>query len=180
VSEHQFVAGVEPVVSGVGQETDLRPTASQRATVRVMAERRWRLWRRLAVIVVVSAVIVLLALLQRDTQSRRGFERDAERLAAEFEGELARRGVPPDIFLFAQRDDPAIAEFYFNTSYSLRFGDGEAVGVCCMRAPLGLFLQEDGRYVILFDGKSFAVRWMTESEFRSRAPELGLASAVSH
>src|SRR5262245_54210852 len=127
------------MATSAGQEIKLQPV-SQRATVRVMAERRWRVWRRLAMIVVVSAVIVLLNLLQRDTQSKRGFEKHAEAIAAELQKEFEARKIAPDIFRLTQKKDPVLAAFFFNTGYAFESRrDGSEIGVCCLRAPLGLF-----------------------------------------
>ncbi len=50
------------------------------------------------------------------------------------------------------------------------------VGVSCCAAAHGLFLDTDGRHVVIYNERAYEIRWMTETEFQRRAESLGLAA----
>jgi hypothetical protein len=58
------------------------PGLSDRVSMRRMSQKKRRIWRSIATFVVVTAAIVYLAMLQRDTQSRRWAERNMNEIAA--------------------------------------------------------------------------------------------------
>lgn len=152
--------------------------ASQRAGVRVMVERRRRIWRRLGLILVVTAVIVVLAQAQRDSDLLRRQGDHAKRgVAGALQEIRASIGKPPDVLRFAQRPDDRLSQYYFNPLYAEHAREDRPAGVACLRAPLSLFLRPAGRYVVLYDGATFRVEWMTESDFQQRADGLGLGPA---
>ena len=69
---------------------------------------------------------------------------------------------------------------YFNMFYVSQrklHPEGE-VGVCCFEKPVRFYVRTEGRIVILFDGEHFNSYWMPESEFRTKAEQLGFGNLL--
>lgn len=153
--------------------------AAERANLRVMHERARRIWVRLSLVIVVTVAIIVLALAQRDNQTIRRQSRIAQQIAAEMREAYEQRRALSDLTLLAQQ--PALAEdYYFNPSYSIQAERRGRAGVCAPRRQVRLFLREDGRHVVLFDGTTFTVAWMSEAQFAERSAELGLELALAN
>lgn len=150
-----------------------------RSSLRLMREKKRRVWRSLLLVVVVTGVIVYLAMLQRDTQSRRGAEREAQRIVAAFQrmrqatGALPER-VPP----LERRSADTWNAYYFNPAYTRRAERGETTGVVCPREDLRMYLGGSGRYVVVFRNGDFEAHWMSAEEFRSAAARLGFGPVL--
>ena len=148
---------------------------TQRARLRTLSQRRKRLWRRIAILVIVTIVMVLVALLNRDTQHLREQRKLGQKIADALQEDYASRGnwaplgFPLDEGLKGQGQ-----RYYFNIFYDGR----EKVGVCCLKKPVRFFVRTEGRIVILFDGEHFSSRWMPESEFRAKAGQLGFGDLL--
>lgn len=173
-------------------------SVADRAAERLRARRRWRVWINVAVFVLVTVGMLFLLLVQRDSQAQRGIAECHAKLAVareEFQ-KLWHTAAPlPDALPLPKAPPPAGAgatprpanddkilddrlHYFYNRNYLRNYWAGVAadrvVGVCCCEEPHFLFLQADGRHVILFDGQQYELRWMTESEFRQRAAALSL------
>lgn len=153
--------------------------AAQRAALRTMQERRARIWRRLALVAIVSAIIVALLVAQRDNQTRRHYREQLEGLQHVFEEGRARSGSPPAALGVVERDNPAWDLCYFNPTYVDRAARRGRSGVAAMRAPVNLIFNPDGRFLLMFDGKDYHVEWIDEAQFRAVAASLGLGLAVA-
>jgi len=167
-------------------------SAAERATQRVVSERRWRVWSNLTTFVAISVVMVLLSMALRDHQSIDSCYRRLSYTSADLQKRLARGEVAPftlplpsspestaaalpDLGRRSATDDPTPREhYYYNTFYARQQAGSGDVGVCCCKAPHDLFLRSDGRHVLVFDGQHYALRWLAESEFRRAAPGLEL------
>jgi hypothetical protein len=143
---------------------------TQRAQLHTLLQRRRRLWRRIGILAAVTVAMVLVSLLNRDTQHLREQRKLGERVAAALQADYAARGgrrplmFPVDEALRGER-----SRYHFNMFYDGR----EKTGVCCLRKPVRLFVRAEGRTVILFDGEDFTASWIPESEFRAEAEQLG-------
>lgn len=85
---------------------------AQRARARTLAQRRKRLWQRVALLVVVTIAMVLAVLLNRDTQHLRGERKLGQMVADELQKELEGRRDPPLTFPSGRdpREDPLSRE----------------------------------------------------------------------
>ncbi|MFH1746493.1 MAG: hypothetical protein ABIG44_05545 [Planctomycetota bacterium] len=169
-------------------------SAVDRAARRRMTERRRRVWLNLLLFGVVLVVAVLLSMAQRDHQSVRSCDQRLTVTCQELQKMLAQGKVAPknlplplpgseygDAMLSeeeAAADDEAFfvmrAHYFYNAHYARQSASGQRVGVCCCANAHALYLREDGRHVVLFDGENYELVWMTEEEYQRQAAELGL------
>ena len=150
-----------------------------RIRARTLRQRRRRVARNVFTFAVISAALVFLALLQRDIQAQRQMYADAELAARALQMELERSGRPPIHFPTQVDKKYGLSDRYvFNLFYQRLLRRHSPVAVCCLLKPVHLFLNADGRYVVLFDGKRFGVRWMTEAQLRASPDELGCGMLI--
>lgn len=154
--------------------TALDRGAAQKVSLRTLHERRWRIWRRLLLMIVVTITIVVLALAQRDIQRIRWHEREMERIADALRGAMAQRGAAPEVLGLARDESGAAGLYQFNVNYRQHAERRGRSAVCVMRKPVPLFLRPNRRYLILFDGREFTVGWLTEPRFAEQSEPLGL------
>ena len=151
----------------------------QRVALRVMETRRRRLWRRAVLIVLVTAAILVLALAQRDGQTVQRQGALAQQVAQRLSELAAESPLPPSVGQVSRTDEvPELVTFAFNAMYAAQAERRGRSGVCAS-GPVVLFLRTDGRFVVTFDGRSFAVEWMEEAQFRREADALGLEHALA-
>ena len=130
--------------------------------LRVAKRRRHNVRRNLVIITVMVALTLLITLAGRDQQDVRNCRARLERVVADFPLPSEAHSVAASHYTY--RPDNLNAES----------SDGPT-GVSCCAAPHGLFLDTDGRHVVIYDGRAFEIRWMTETEFQRQAEGLGLA-----
>ena len=169
-----------------GNPTTAGGSLAERAGQRTLRERRRRVWRNVALMVVVTIGMVVLTLLNRDAQALRSCRDHMEYAVGVFQErhdkdepplsllplpEQAGRGDPAERQLLAWRDHT-----HYNALYFARAGISREVGVCCCLHPHSRFFQPAGRYVVVLDAArgKYELRWMNEDEFRRRAGDLGL------
>lgn len=148
--------------------------AAQKVSLRTLLERRRRIWRRLLLMIVVTVTIIVLALAQRDTQRIRYHAEEMARIAEALRGSLEQTGVAPEVLSLARRDSEIARKYRFNVNYRQHAERRGRSAVCAMTEPVRLFLRQSRRYLILFDGREFSVRWMTEEQFLEQSEPLGL------
>jgi hypothetical protein len=154
-------------------------SAGQRVALRVMVTRRRRFWRRAVLIVLVTAAILLLALAQRDGQTVQRQRGLAQQVAEALRDRAAESPLPPNVLQVARVEDvPELETYAFNPVYSAHAELRGRSGVCAS-GPVVLFLRTDGRFLVTYDGRAFAVEWMEEAQFRREADALGLGHALS-
>lgn len=150
---------------------------SQQIQLRLRRERNRRLLRGVLVLVVVTGLLIVLAITNRDRQAIRHSHRVGIRLTRAFQAEFDRTGIAPrrlpPVNLRARHIRDAVI---FNVYYPDQIRTARVVGVCCNRSPVSMYLDPPGRHVVLFDGREFQLEWMLETEFRERAYALGFAS----
>jgi hypothetical protein len=71
---------------------------TQRARLRTLKQRRRRLWRRIATLAIVSVVMILVVMLNRDTQHLHKLNERGQMVAAALQHEFESRGVLPLMF----------------------------------------------------------------------------------
>ncbi len=133
--------------------------------LRVTTRRRRNVRRNLGIMAAMVALTLLITMAGRDQQHVR-----------DCRARLAQ----------AVRDYPRADESHTDaTSHYVYRPDNlgadapdEPVGVSCCAAAHRLFLDTDGRHVVIYDGQTYEIRWMTETEFQRRAASLGLAGPV--
>lgn len=157
-------------------ESQNRPTVVvEKVRLRTFFQRRGRLAWAMVWFVPVTAMLVVLSMLQRDVQAQRAARRQADVLASAFQADFQRLGTFPLQMPEEAASDRTIAErYFFNFFYSSRLSTSGRVGVCCMRVPLRLFLAPRGRFLVVFNGRTFSSEWLTELEFKAQAALLGL------
>lgn len=152
---------------------------SRKIKTRALRRRRSKIIRPIAFYGVVTLGMLVVSILHRDSQAHRTGMEVAGTIAAKLQDEFDRthrspRGLPE------LKDYPALPElYYFNIFYADSMsGYGES-GVCALRRPLRRLLQPEGRFLIVFDGRSYRAQWLEESEFRERATGLGLGAVLN-
>jgi hypothetical protein len=161
-------------MSASEHSTALDHEAAQKVSLRTLLERRRRIWRRLLLMIVVTVTIIVLALVQRDTQRIRYHAGEMERIAEALRGAMEQKGAAPEVLSLARSDSEVATRYLFNVNYRQHAERRGRSAVCAMREPVPLLLRPNRRYVILFDGRQFSVRWMTEAEFATQSEPLGL------
>ncbi len=155
--------------------------ATQRARRRTLLERRKRFWRRIALFLVVTVVMVLVALANRDMLHRRDILEKAAIVASALQQAYDSHQQDPPLRIpddLLARYETLRRDYYFNVLYVEQQRSRPQVGVCCLKKPVRFFLRSDGRMVILFEEKKFTAKWMTEGQFRDRASALGFDSTL--
>jgi|GEM_PF-2389011 len=148
-------------------------TLAQRARLNTLVQRRRRLFRRLLLFALITAGMIYVVVLNRDSTQLRLGRNMGQRLAAAFEKESAARSRPLLTFPSDSSLRKDCERLYFNVFYAGQAKERPEAGVCCLKEPMRFFLRREGRIVILFNGKNYLSRWMPEDEFQSAAKELG-------
>lgn len=156
------------------------------AALRTMRERRRRVWRNVLAVVVVTAGIGVLTILNRDAAAIRSCRKRMEFAALRFQ-ELRDKGLPSEPVLPLPEDVDGAAEsrkrimelrdhVHYNVFYADRATFTREVGVCCCLRPHSRLFRSSGRHVIILDVDRgvHSVVWMDEAEFARRAEQLGL------
>jgi hypothetical protein len=161
------------------QPTPPPPQAvNERVRTHLRARRRRQLLRHIVVTAFAIAIICTLILLNRDSQTVRGYRREAERVAAAFQSAFDRTGIPPQRFPETHEDRVLAAGAYqFNVLYTEQLRMYRPVYVCRLREPVRLLLRGDGYFVIFFDGRSFEPEWIPKGELAARTREPGPAGS---
>jgi hypothetical protein len=163
---------------------------ADRAALRTMSQRRRRVWINVSAFALLTGLMVLLSMAQRDEQAVRSCHDRLAFAADELQNRLSRgvtavdnlplpgsTGVAKVATGQPRNEDEAFenrVHYFYNADWWRGRHRRRVVGVCSCAAPHQLFLRPDGRHVIVFDGQRYELRWMTESEFARQAPEFGL------
>lgn len=167
---------------------DASITVSARAASRTLRERRRRVWRSALTVVIVTAGMVILLIINRDNQTIRSCRERMEYALQELERLREEEGRAPRELPVAGEsglaDDGATpaqqmrAHVYYNMlyAYSMEIGYGREIGVCCCKRPHTRLFLPNGRHVIVFnvERETFELHWMDEADFARRSEELGL------
>jgi len=161
-------------------ETEL----TQQARLHTMFRRRRRFWRRAITFTVVTVVIVLVVLTNRDTQRIRGERDNALMVASVLQASYDARGRKElPLSLDFKPEDAALGRRYaFNILYVIDKKSRENVGVCWLKDPVRFFVRSEGRWVVVFDKTSdrFDAVWVKEDRFREEAARLGFAHLLGN
>jgi hypothetical protein len=158
-------------------------TLAQRAQAQTLSRRRRRLAWRVILFTIITAVMIFVAVINRDTMELRDQRRIGALMVKAFERKAAERHSPPLTFPYETspiQTDLPYERFYLNIFYAGQARPGAPSGVCCLKQPVSFYIRTEGRTVILYDGAHFDSEWMTESEFRSRAQELGFSYLLTN
>jgi hypothetical protein len=146
----------------------------QRVRERTLSERKRRVALNAVLVVIVTGGMILAAMAQRDTQAIRSARRLCDDLAAGLQLSLAREGRAtvrmPDL---GERTQVAQDIYRFNPFYADMVRIRSPIGVFGMREPLDLYLREEGRFVVLFDGTRYEAAWLAEKDYQGQARDLG-------
>jgi hypothetical protein len=144
-------------------------------SLRVVATRRRKVVQLAAIVLVVTVAMLLLSIASRDEQSVSRCRRDLEYAVQQFRERLATGAVLPRE-MPRRPDSGERVEFHYHyvPRNVVREQRGAPVGVACCIEPHVLYFDQNGRHMVIYDGRDFEIRWMTEEEFRMRADALGL------
>lgn len=153
-------------------EPDVNQGVQQRVNLRVMSARRTRVMLQVALLLTVSAGLVIAVMFHRDQLAVDRCRRGADAIVAALDADVkARRPLPMALPI----DERVGGHFHYSPLNSTLFGMGKPVGVCCCTSEHNLFLlRPKGRHVVLYNGESLEVRWVSEAEFEARAAEWNL------
>lgn len=153
------------------------PLLTDKATMRIVTLRSRRIIRGFAVFIVGMAALVILSLATRDGQELHRCEANLQFAADQF-NRTPQSGLP---FVLPQPTEGSLLQNRYRQSHFRYLPSNrelaatiKPVGICQCERPHDLFLREDGRHVMVFDGAKYEVRWMPEAEFASRAASLAL------
>jgi len=152
---------------------------TERVRVRTLRTRRRRLWRTGITFLVVAGGMTVLALANRDAQMLREARADAEYAAQRMQAEYEKtRRVPRTIPGRDERAGRIRSRYTFNPPvlYALRAARTGPLGACCQTRPMRFFFRDDSRFVVLFDGQTFAAHHLSEDDFQARASRLGFSA----
>jgi hypothetical protein len=168
---------------------------SERVGLRTLRERRWRVYRGVFMLVLSTAIVVALTVLNRDEAAIRACDARM-RFACDAFQAMRDSKAPVPASLLELRPDPSRpvdredhatndlltqlwTEAYYNALFDLRCDSGREVGVCCCQAPHARLIGASGRYVVVYDPvrRRFAQRWLDEDAFQRQADQLGLSGA---
>ena len=127
---------------------------------RVRRERNARLLRGIGLTVLVTVVMVMLAISNRDQQAYKRSSQSMQELVALLENQPGVRIRLPN------------SKWVFNTRFRDLANERGKGGVCAR--PVDLFLWPDGWHVVVLDGETYEVLWMNADDFEAAAPDLGL------
>lgn len=163
-----------------GREADRLHQAAARVEERVMYTRRRRVLRGSALIVGITGLMVYLAVGQRDREAERGGLDTANRIARGLREVHARdQFLPLQIPESVLRQGVERGQWTFNVTYPEQVVKSGRSGVCCTNPPIDLFLQDDVRFVVVFDGRDFIVQRLSEPQFREQAASLGFGGQIT-
>ncbi|MGE0479657.1 MAG: hypothetical protein AB7Q17_04200 [Phycisphaerae bacterium] len=155
--------------------------AAERAALRTMAARRRATRRRLITTVVVGVAMVLMVMATRDNQAVRRCRASAEYAAGVFRAELARHQPLPLSFPRPREGQIMPREHYHYSPLNANLiALRRPIGICYCEDRHNLFLQADGRHVLLYDGERIELRWVTEPEFVRQAEAWGFEGHARH
>jgi hypothetical protein len=146
--------------------------------LKVVSRRRRNFGRNIVVLTAVIAFALLITLGGRDQQDV-GRCRDSLEDAVTILRERVDSGLPSN---FPQPDpENSVAASHYdyrpeNIVAEALVGHSAVIGC---HATHSLYLDTNGRHVVLYDGKDFEIRWMTETEFQERATNIGLAARAA-
>lgn len=156
-----------------------QPDLDRRARLRIFIQRRRRFWRSVALFILMTTAIVLLALANRDTQKWRAVCKQAEMVAEALQDAAEEHNSLPLRLPDITTPYGAIhGKYYFNMYYASQAKWVKPVGVCCYKTPVRFYVRGDGRPVVLYDGEEFRAEWRTEDEFGAEAEALGLGALL--
>lgn len=178
------------MTAGTTIEKSATKSATSKPQRRAVERRRLRVWANVAGFLVVTAIMVVLSMAQRDTQSMQRCERNLEFASGRLQAMLAEgRYAPLNLPLPGMEEETTnprvraleenagvvqVREHYFyNSRYRPPRDEETWVGVCCCRASHRLYLFPEGRHVLVFNGSGYEIRWLLEADFRAQAAELG-------
>lgn len=156
-----------------------QPSIEERVRHRTRQQRKWRIWRMLLVGVGVTALMVFLAVLNRDNQQIRSARRLATDVVARLQPQFEHEGAPPLKLPEMPQHGRYDEAWFFNVLYADMIRSAGLVGVACPRRSSSLFLQTAGRHVILFDGRRFWSEWWPQEEFEARAASVGFGPLIA-
>ena len=149
-----------------------------------MARRRHRIWLNLALFFLVTCGIIVLSMAQRDHDAMRGslaecrarleYARDQLQALYDRTGQVAPSELPLPRADQADEDAQFVirTHYLYNARYS-RFPSAGPVGVCCCAEPHDFYLRPNRRNVLVFDGRRYELRCLSEAEFQRQAGALG-------
>lgn len=162
------------------------PELEDRAALRTLRERRRRVWRSMAGVLVITLGMLVLLVINRDNQAIRSCRSRMEFARAELQrlhddGSLPPRVLPWPAPVEGVRGQSrarvtASGHVHYDPFHSTRFGAASRVGVCCCKKPHTRLFFSDGRHVVIYDVQQgqYELQWMDEARFAQEAEGLGL------
>lgn len=158
--------------------------ASDRVALRTLGERRRRVLRRVLFVVVVSLVMLVITIANRDQQSidscKKRMEYAVSALREHHSDWLRDPQKFPLRLIAEQMGDVWRDHVLDNWRFSEQAAFAREVGVCCCERPHNPLFLPPGRHLIIYHvaKREYELKWMTEREFARRAEELGLRVRV--
>ena len=164
MAPHPIAAGISP---------------TQRSLpLRVVSRRRRNVRRNVVVLTAMIAFTLLITLAGRDQQDVRRCRDRLERAVAILRDRVGS-GLPDDFPQPDQEQTVAASHYDYRPDNLVAESLLTPIAVIACDSNHGLFLDTNGRHVVLYDGKNFDIRWMTETEFQERASSIGLPARTA-
>ena len=157
---------------------------SERVARRTLAQRRRRVLASALTVILITLVMLLLTILNRDEQAVRACRERMEQALVTFQQHHEEWLRDPLKFplpsVEAQLGDVWREHVLDNWRYTEQAAAADDVGVCCCERPHSRLFRPSGRHVIVFNvpGQKYGLRWMDEDDFVRRADELGFRLPV--
>lgn len=158
--------------------TDQSLEVRQRAALRTMVRRRRRTILNVLAFVIATAVMVLLSLAQRDSQTVRRQAEFVDEIASVLNTKYAERFPPPTMPQLPDLEGDAWESWRYQYCYVPRNAYAATAeqprAICYREHEVGLFLRPDGRHVIFFDGMRYEAQWVPEAKVAEMAKPWGI------
>ena len=144
-------------------------------SLQVVSRARPKTARNIVVVTLIAAFMLLIFLADRDHRSIRECRAELEYAVLRFREDIVSGSLPGRFPRLPDDRKPALHYEYLpgNTVHAAL----ERVGVACCAQSHELFLDADGRHVVIYNDPDFEIRWMTEVEFRQQLESLRLPNS---
>jgi hypothetical protein len=144
----------------------------------LVRKRRHRVWRQVALFLLGAAAVVMISMTNRDAQSVDTCRASVRTLVDSFEHSLKTVHALPPMLPLPNADVLRMKDHYvYNAFYTGALAARGEAAICYCESPHQMYLRQNGRHVVLFDGQHVRLKWMSEREFLEKAADLGVRLA---
>lgn len=147
---------------------------NERATQRVVVQRRNRVIRNITVFAITTLCLALIVSANRDRQAIEDCRKQIDHAAADLTLDLiADRPLPLVLPLNPKLRLDRTHYTYAPASHAVA-GQDQPLAIVYCSSPHALVIRRSGRHVAIRNGDRIEVRWMSEDDIRNNSDTLGI------